>query len=402
MNVSATISWSMLWSAYNNAQIDPFQGVGWGPGLVYAWQPWSGAFNVTPAVWAAAHTTQFVHPGWVMPWAAAGHLARGGSFVSYLSPDGADFAVVLETAVASCAHCAYASDTAASEAQPFVLRLGGGLQNRTSLGVWRSNSSVQFERLDDVAVGSDGRVAVTVQPGAIYTLASAAGRQQRGAPTAARPAAPFPACHSDDFDETAIGAPGRYWADQCGSFEVAPALGRAGRALAQRVARRPGTNRWDANLAHPITVLGDALEAAPQRLSAKVLPLPPFHAPSDVVVEQVPDTSAAWAGICGRVSSTVYYRNISAVCLRLVEGGWQLVENTTRELGAGALPAPRNGSVPWRSLTLDFQSGQKVEAWVDDERLGAFAVGARSGMFGLASGWNEAQFDHVVMAPLTE
>ena len=93
-------------------QYNPFQGDGWGPGLIYAWQPWSGSFNVTPVVWAAAHTTQFVHPGWRMPWAASGTLAKGGSYVSYVSPAGDDFAVVLETAAASCAHCDYGADTA--------------------------------------------------------------------------------------------------------------------------------------------------------------------------------------------------------------------------------------------------------------------------------------------------
>ena len=58
MNISSTLVWSMLWSPYNAPHIDPFQGQGWGPGLAYAWQPWSGAYNVTPAVWAMAHTTQ--------------------------------------------------------------------------------------------------------------------------------------------------------------------------------------------------------------------------------------------------------------------------------------------------------------------------------------------------------
>lgn len=459
MNISATVSWSMVWSVYNHAWIDPFQGDGWGPGLIYAWQPWSGSFNVTPVVWAAAHTTQFVHPGWRMPWAASGTLAKGGSYVSYVSPDDYDFAVVLETAAASCAHCAYGADTAASVAQQFTLTLGGTLvlhpcdgsngtgssncpgsrsssSNRTAIGVWRSNASVQFERLNNVPVGSDGTATITVEPGSIYTLASAAGHQTRGAPTAARPATPFPATWADDFEVTALGAPGRYWADQCGSFEVVAALGGSGscdraegsgcagggggvggqHALGQRVTERPGTNRWDPNLAHPITVLG-GLVAAPQQLSAAVIaPIPPTSSSTFAVVDHDDGSEAAgvqqpqnlvWAGICGRVSSTVYYRNISGVCLQLLPGSpdsWRLVENVTTQLGAGALPPappPSNGpAAPWRTLSLQFLPSQEVVAWANDAHLGSFAVGVRSGMFGLASGWNKAQFDRVDMRPL--
>jgi hypothetical protein len=51
--------------------VDIFEGSGdtisgdgyWGPGLMYAWQPWSGHYAVPPTVWASAHTTQFAEPG---------------------------------------------------------------------------------------------------------------------------------------------------------------------------------------------------------------------------------------------------------------------------------------------------------------------------------------------------
>lgn len=76
MNLTSTVAWSTVWSAY--PKVDLFGGIHnattrgdpgisadgyWGPGLMYAWQPWSGYYVVPPTVWASAHTTQFVEPG---------------------------------------------------------------------------------------------------------------------------------------------------------------------------------------------------------------------------------------------------------------------------------------------------------------------------------------------------
>ena len=113
MNITSTISWSTIWSVYPS--VDLFEGSGdkisgdgfWGPGLMYAWQPWSGHYVVPPTVWASAHTCQFAQPGWTMLHSGAGALSGGGSFVSMVSPNGTDFVTVLETGTAACAHCRY-------------------------------------------------------------------------------------------------------------------------------------------------------------------------------------------------------------------------------------------------------------------------------------------------------
>jgi galactosylceramidase len=55
-----------------------------------AWQPWSGHYVVPPTVWASAHTTQFVAPGWTMLHGASGELSAGGSYLTMVSPDGKD------------------------------------------------------------------------------------------------------------------------------------------------------------------------------------------------------------------------------------------------------------------------------------------------------------------------
>jgi hypothetical protein len=85
-NLTSTISWSTIWSVY--PKVDVFEGAGdtlsgdgyWGPGLMYAWQPWSGHYVVPPTVWASAHTTQFAEPGWKMLHGGSGGLMNGGSY----------------------------------------------------------------------------------------------------------------------------------------------------------------------------------------------------------------------------------------------------------------------------------------------------------------------------------
>ena len=52
---------------------------------------------VPPTVWASAHTTQFVEPGWKMLHDASGDLSGGGSYLTMVSPDGKDFASIIGT-----------------------------------------------------------------------------------------------------------------------------------------------------------------------------------------------------------------------------------------------------------------------------------------------------------------
>ena len=65
--------------------------------------PWSGYFEIQPAIWAAAHTTQFTMPGWKYLDDACGFLADStGSYVTLYSPEAPhDYSVIIETMDAS-------------------------------------------------------------------------------------------------------------------------------------------------------------------------------------------------------------------------------------------------------------------------------------------------------------
>eukprot|EP01047_Picozoa_sp_COSAG01_P034435 COSAG01_NODE_2586_length_7416_cov_48.667213_4_plen_304_part_00 len=99
-NMSSTIAWSAVWAVYGPGMFQD-EGINaegetgsqqrqWGPGLIIASQPWSGAFSVTPAAWATAHTTHFTQVGdrylLAQPGGGSGYLAGGCSYVSFVSP----------------------------------------------------------------------------------------------------------------------------------------------------------------------------------------------------------------------------------------------------------------------------------------------------------------------------
>jgi len=272
MNMTSTISWSTIWSVYPG--VDTFEGSGdhlsgdgyWGPGLMYAWQPWSGHYAVPPTVWASAHTTQFSDPGWKMIFSGAGTLAKGGSFVSHVSPDSKDFSLVIETAPAKCNHCSYTRADSATVAQPLAVTLSGALASHTSLSMFTTTENRTFEGPTELLV-TGGQFTVHVPPASIVTVSSTKGQKKGGFPSSPiPPSAPFPPSHADPFEGEAESM-GKYWADQCGSFQQMPVLGGARAlgagaavskmALRQRAQQRPGVNKWGTNLANPLTVAGD-------------------------------------------------------------------------------------------------------------------------------------------------
>lgn len=214
---------------------------------------------VAPTVWASAHTTQFVQLGWKMLHSGSGDLKGGGSYVTMVSPSGDAFSVIIETGMAECHHCPAnnANSTAAAVPQTLAVTLCGPLVAHTSLSVWLSDETHEFEQQPNATV-SDGKLTVTVPPNAVMTITSTTGQKKGHFPAAPAASAAFPSSYRDDFDSSPPESLAKYWADQCGSFQVMPAGGgRSGHSLLQRVTEHPGVNKWANNLDNPTTVLGN-------------------------------------------------------------------------------------------------------------------------------------------------
>jgi hypothetical protein len=260
MNMTSTISWSLIWSVYPEL---PY----YGNGLMYAYSPWSGNYmggGSSPGVpnagdilngpiWTSAHTTQFVEVGWRylhVPGGGSGMLpgGNGGSYVTLVPPtDLSGLTIVVEKLEGKCLRCA--GETTAGETVTF--QTGGGLVGPgTVLHVWRSNQTVQFWRDADVTIAADSTFSVYAPADSIVTLSTTA-TASKGQPSAPIPAAaPFPLPYADDFSSYAEDGMAKYFADQAGSFAV-----RSGK-LTQVVPVDPGANAWVSD-PDPVSLIGD-------------------------------------------------------------------------------------------------------------------------------------------------
>jgi len=67
MNMTGTISWSLIWSAYTNLVCN-------GAGLMRAHQPWTGNYEVSAPIWMTAHWTQVSSLGGLNPNVVSAHF----------------------------------------------------------------------------------------------------------------------------------------------------------------------------------------------------------------------------------------------------------------------------------------------------------------------------------------
>jgi hypothetical protein len=416
MNVTATIAWSLIWSAPAGL---PFPG----SGLMSAQQPWSAHYSggdgvggaTDPAslngpLWTTAHTTQFVQRGWRYLLTGAGGSgflpasAGNGSFVALVPPrDLSGLTLILEKAAGPCRKCEPAAGAGATAdgTAHFVLSGGLGALAGATLHVWRTNETAQFVRGADVAVAANGSFSIFVARDEIVTVSTVA-TAARGAPAAPiPPPAPFPLPHADSFDDYAEDAtPARFFADEQGSFAV-----RAG-ALEQVVALDPGRNRWVREDVDPLTLLGDASLA-----NVTVAVGATFVAARNASGPGAGALGFTYVQACARVTNFTGLRNgpPPGVCLLLnATGAWALREGEAT-LGAGALPAPFAPAAP-HALVLSLV-GARVAAWVLDGAPPApgalpnappLVVGTSAqfaaGLAALGSGYHTARFDNFSVA----
>jgi len=334
-------------------------------GLMRANTPWSGNYDVAPAIWATAHITQFAAPGWnYLEGGASTLLAGGGSLVTLVSTNQSDYSIIVET-----------SDAAA--AQTVTFHLTNGLST-APITIWETTQSNQFVNVGQITP-VNGAFTCTFQPAAIYSLTTTTG-QSKGA-AVPPPPGPFPMPFKDSFESYAPGATPKYFSDQAGTFEVATRNDGQGQSLRQ-ISMQTGI-RWTSEW-QPYSLIGDANWAD-------------YDVSADVLVE----TNGGLAFVMGRVGSVPGFSN------PLPQGYWLALNNATSQwqlyastnlLASGPANFITN---TWHNLRLAMQ-GTSLRCYVDYVQVTNLNdYNYASGMSGLGcGGWYGAQFDNFTLRQL--
>ncbi len=353
--MTKTIIWSPITSYYDALPLPR-------SGVMTANTPWSGAFEVQPALWATAHTTQFAEPGWsYLDGEACGMLTGGGSYVTLVSTNHLDYSVIVET-------------VDAKGSQTLEFQLAGGMTRR-SLKIWRSSAEKQF-----VCVGTarvhDGRVRVRVDPGCIYSLSSTRGQSKGGWGSGPRKA--FPTPYLEDFERGKPGTVPRYLSDQAGAFEIAARPDGKGQALCQVLPQRG--IEWPFHKDPlPETVVGDLNW---RNYTMGVEAFLPAEGSISVFgrITRVPQSTDPPEG---------YWLQFGTA------GSWQL-RASTNLLAEGACDFATHR---WHQIKIGF-SGDIITAFLDGSPLTTVTNQTfRRGMVGVGSGWNQAWFDNLSVVP---
>ena len=349
--ITATEIWSPVTSYYD---ILPAPN----SGLMRANTPWSGHYEVAPAIWVTAHTTQFAFPGWsYLEGGASAMLPGGGSIVTLESTNRTDYSAVIET-------------FDAKHAQTITFHLTNGLSTGV-LHVWRTTRTKQFVNVGEITP-ADGAFSYTFEPESVYSLTTTTG-QMKG--NASAPAAGlFPLPFKDDFESYAPGSTPKYFSDQAGTFEVFTRADGKGRDLRQVLPQRgiPWSGEWQ-----PYTIIGDAA-----------------WSDYEVSVDTLIETNGGLVFVMGRAGKMQGFSepvpNAYWLALNNAAGQWQLYASSNL-LAAGAAGATTN---VWHNLRLAMQ-GVSLRCYVDGTLVTNFTDSTyTSGLAGIGCGWGGAQFDN--------
>jgi galactosylceramidase len=355
--MTKTVIWSLITAYYETLPLP-------NSGPMMAKEPWSGHYEVQPATWAVAHTTQFAQPGWKYMDSACVLLPGGGSCVALRNPSSPEeYSIVVET-------------MDAREPQTLRFRMVGGFP-RQPLHVWRSSNRRQFEPTDDVSATGDS-FTLTVERDSIYSLTTTTG-QQKGVGQCP-PAAEFPLPYADDFEAGAVGKYARYFSDQGGVFEICKRPDGAGQALRQAITGR--NIEWPGHpTPEPYSLIG-----SPHWRNYKVT--------CDARVE-----TAGAVSVWGRVTSSPQTADpAKGYWLRVDTDGHWALRAFTRALAAGQTDF-RPGI--WHKLDLRFL-GRRITGLLDNVELATVEDFTYThGQAGVGTGWNEALFDTFSIQPLS-
>ena len=338
-------------------------------GVIKANTPWSGAYEINPTLWAVAHTTQFVEPGWLYLDSACVHLPKGGTVVALTSPDRRDLSLVVET-------------TGATEDQKLVITVPRGTPVAL-LHAWWTRDLEEFMRGDDLRP-VNGVWTVTLPRNAILSLTTTTG-QRKGEASSPRGAV-FPYPYGDDYETYAVGSTAQFLSDHGGALEVVK-RNEGGQCLRQQI-HRHGID-WNST-DYAYSLIGDM-----NWNDCEVL--------SDVAFEMAQDNKAAQAdrrvAVVARCFPGATWASFgmpypAGYSLWLHEDGSWKVTTANKVLAGGTVAAPGAG---WHQLRISC-TGNSITAAIDGDVVARITDGTyRRGLAGIGSGFHAALFDNLIV-----
>jgi len=348
--MTKNITWSLVTSYYNNLSLP-------NSGLMSANSPWSGYYEVEPAIWAAAHTTQFAEPGWKYVDTGCGYLEKG-SYVTIKSPDNKDFSIIIETV-----------DTTGNQTVTFDLDVNTVPK---LLHVWKSTSGKgEFEKQPDIKIRNN-RFTIQLEGKSCYSITTTAGQSKGNYPTPEEKPFPFP--YHEDFESETIGKLPKYFMDQAGVFEVFQREDKQGKCIKQ-VIDKQGIE-WETGLNHAVeTVLGDTTWTD-------------YEVHADVNITE----NTGSAKLLGRVMEMKRGGDFPEGYTFVINTGnrWLLYSgNQVIADGNAKFPA-----LTWHHLSLKLK-GSTISVWVNNKEVVSVTDEKYThGLAGIGSGYNFAEFDN--------
>jgi O-glycosyl hydrolase len=382
--ITSHIVWSLISAWYANFPIGD-------TGLMLAEWPWSGYYRVGKSIWAFAHTSQFVQPGWQYLDQSCKFLPSGATMVALKSPDEKDYTIVIES-------------VDAKKEETLTFSIVGGLPDTKKLQLWVTNFDSDLPEDQFAHIGAitpkDGFFSVIVKPGCVYTISTTTG-QIKGtdlpqATVADQMELPF----TEDFESYGERKLARFFSDINGGFETAVGgAGGTGFSYRQVVTEKP-ISWWHGNM-RPATLMGDPRWWGDYEVSA------------DVLLEE-----SGYLEILGRVSAQAGM-GIVGLHLQINEQGeWKLYsedfdkESQVMLSGEGKFDRSKmtldSGKVvfainEWHRLALKMK-GKQIDIMIDGQQVASVEDDYHaSGQIGLlASNWVRARFDNVIVKRTAE
>jgi galactosylceramidase len=328
-------------------------------GIMKAAEPWSGYYEVWPAIWGVAHFTQFIKPGWYFVESGCGTLTGDGVYATYRNEDDSGFTVVVVNG---------------SEEQTVDFRYQ--MLPDQPLHVWQSDEQEQFVKVSEI-IPVNGSFALKLLPRTIYSITTTTGQMKGCHPVPERTA--FGSNYFEDFDSYSMSeAPltAKYIWDNSGSFEISRD-GNGNQFLRQMV-----------NSA----IIGWIPDKCAQAFLAQGREWEDGEITAEVFVEENAFNGTGYAGILIRGS---YNRHLQSdiphgYMLNVYhDGTWRLLAKE-KVLAQGETA----GNV-WNRLKLSAE-GENIKACVNNKLVATlYDQNYSLGAAGLVSGWNHARFDNL-------